>query len=651
MFPNFAFAHFPLFFLLSLAPTAPRNPNRSHHRWSSELDLRSMASSRDVQDVISKLSSDKAKTRDEGVRLLSSWLEGERLIGFCKLLGRNTAKIKADEMPHAETWPFLLTLLMKCIKLEISSSKKKQPKLLYAKTLRIAIQCAEDPKLSGKRLSIFHVAKVLFSHILEVLKDAPIFQMEYNIILRHLLAVNEYRYQMRKRVYCSLVNLYMNKVVSSIGVKLTAQSGSKEESFRCVLMLHVLLENPPGDFPDNIREDLIDGFIGIFAHVRDEGKISRKLMDCVNTYLLKDGPNLGCRAKDIHAALQGFLFSFWLTTHDRGLKNSFILYARIQLKLGRSILDETELIGQLLDVISKELDHSSSISSGAIPRTDISKDEKIGNLGSQQGLIELAATVFYQACMGFTRISCQGKRLKMEDVATRLKDGLMKGSGVWTAAFYFLIHSYGLRLDKSLLIDWFQGACEVLQRILNDSKTMYSHDNILWLLWTFQELLFVLCPSSDEQLPQHLCYTSGETAKIRNAWHVIWSCLMHGLPMFSKVASVADAALTLLGNMTLTEQIGAAVVPQDVWNLRIFNNVPSLSALYFVACYFSKTGVQGDLQNVIYLRKSLLQAILDLVNFKEPANLNEQSVLLNPGRHLFSLQLLCSISFRDKVGE
>lgn len=33
--------------------------------------------------------------------------------------------------------------------------------------------------------------------------------------------------------------------------------------------------------------------------------------------------------------------------------------------------------------------------------------------------------------MGFTRISCQGKRLKMEDVVTRLKDGLMKGSGVW----------------------------------------------------------------------------------------------------------------------------------------------------------------------------------------------------------------------------
>lgn len=35
-----------------------------------------------------------------GARLLSSWLESERLIGFCKLLGRNTAKIKAEGMSH-----------------------------------------------------------------------------------------------------------------------------------------------------------------------------------------------------------------------------------------------------------------------------------------------------------------------------------------------------------------------------------------------------------------------------------------------------------------------------------------------------------------------------------------------------------------------
>lgn len=49
----------------------------------------------------------------------------------------------------AETWPYIITLLTKCVALEISSSKKRLPKILYAKTLRMAVQCAEDPKLLG----------------------------------------------------------------------------------------------------------------------------------------------------------------------------------------------------------------------------------------------------------------------------------------------------------------------------------------------------------------------------------------------------------------------------------------------------------------------------------------------------------------------
>ena len=54
--------------------------------------------------------------------------------------------------------------------------------------------------------------------------------------------------------------------------------------------------------------------------VRDEGKISRKLMECINSYLIKDGPNLGCKAIEIHSSVQEFMIRCWLTTHDRGLK-------------------------------------------------------------------------------------------------------------------------------------------------------------------------------------------------------------------------------------------------------------------------------------------------------------------------------------------
>lgn len=45
-------------------------------------------------------------------------------------------------------------------------------------------------------------------------------------------------------------------------------SSTKEEAFRYILTLHALLENPPGDFPDNIRADVVKGFVEIFSQIR-----------------------------------------------------------------------------------------------------------------------------------------------------------------------------------------------------------------------------------------------------------------------------------------------------------------------------------------------------------------------------------------------
>lgn len=59
-----------------------------------------------------------------------------------------------------------------------------------------------------------------------------------------------------------------------------------------------------------------------FKIFRDEGKIARKLIECINIFLLKDGPNLGCQCLEIHNAVQQFVLRSWLTSHDRGLKVS-----------------------------------------------------------------------------------------------------------------------------------------------------------------------------------------------------------------------------------------------------------------------------------------------------------------------------------------
>lgn len=65
-----------------------------------------------------------------------------------------------------------------------------------------------------------------------------------------------------------LVFLYVEKVEASLNGKNISHCTSKEEVFRHVLTLHSLLENPPGDYPDNLREGMVKGFVRIFSFMR-----------------------------------------------------------------------------------------------------------------------------------------------------------------------------------------------------------------------------------------------------------------------------------------------------------------------------------------------------------------------------------------------
>ncbi|XP_019197259.1 PREDICTED: serine/threonine-protein kinase ATM isoform X3 [Ipomoea nil] len=589
--------------------------------------MASKVTSRDIQEIVSKLSSDKAKLREEGIKLLNTWLEGERSIGFCKYIAEKTAMLKPKELPHSETWPFLIELLMKCVLLEISSSKKRPPKLTFAKTLRIVVQRAEDPRFSGKALLLLPVVKLLFKHVCDVLMDVPSFQSEYSTILRDLLAVRHYGLHMRKRAYCSLVLFYMEKVQTSLSAKLDGQLNPKDEIFRCILTLHSLLENPPGDFPDDLREHIIVGFTVFFTHIRDEGKVSRKLIECINSYLLIDGPNLGCKYLEIHKAVQQFVFRCWTTTHDRSLKDSIVFYARLQLNLTRGATDGGALLEQVLDVMGKELDQMNSLCNN-FPWKDTIRDEKYQSLTSSQcSIMELAALVFCRACVNTSKAQLAEKRARREHAVVQIKDGLMSGKWSWHAAFCYLIHNYYTRIKRDVYIYWLENICANFERIVNDANTKHIYDGLLWTLRSLQGLscLLLFPVSGAEMLSQ-----PPKPIKCDKSWHMIWSCLIHGLPTFSTVPAVVDAALLLLGNIILSDTINAFIVPQDLWDLRFFKRLPSTSVLYFISCYFSRRGSQSDLKDVLYLRQSLLRAVLALPFSKESFVLNEQLVAMLP---------------------
>ncbi|XP_076932541.1 serine/threonine-protein kinase ATM-like isoform X2 [Bidens hawaiensis] len=589
-----------------------------------------MVTSRDVQEIVFKLSSDKAKPREEGIKLLNTWLEGERLIQFCRYLGRNTSMLKPHEVPHAETWPFLVKLLTKAISLEVHASKKRVPKLAFAKTLRIVVQRAED----GKSLHLLSVAKLLFNHIWEILKDVPSFQSEYGFILRHLLAFKHLQFHLRKRVYSSLVLLYMGKVEISLSELSYGQSNPKEEVFRLILTLHSLLDSPPGDFSDDLREGITKGFIEIFSTLRDEGKVLRKLVECINTYLIRDGPNMGSQSLEIHDAVHQFLFCVWVTTHDRGLKDALVLYARLQLKLARGATDGSVLLEQLLDIIGKELDQINT-STTSLPWNDTTRDDKRGTLtNSQSSLLELAAAVFCRACLFSCKAAGADKRSRRENAVVYLHEQIIKGKWSWNAAFCFLVHNYSSRVKHDHLLYWFEGLSTNFERIMNAATMEHAYDNLLWTLRSLQGLSSVLLS------PVYGVDCSGKVASTNNqlysGWHMIWNTLLRSLPMFNNVASLADAALILLGNINLSDSMNKFIVANDAWDLHLFKSSPSVSLLRFISGYFSKKGSHGDIRDVLHVRKNLLRTVMGLLTWKEHLIFNEHMVVLLPAA-VFSL--------------
>ncbi|GLT47213.1 hypothetical protein SLA2020_209240 [Shorea laevis] len=615
-----------------------------------------MVTSRDFQEIVSKLSSDYVRVREEGMKLLNTWLEGERSVGFCKFLGKNTAKLKPDDILSSETWPFLVKLLVKCVSSEISLSKRRAPKLIFARTLRIVVQRAEETKFSERMLPLLSVVKTLFSHIYDVLSTVPSFQSEYGVMLRHLLSVRGYRFHMRKHIYSSLMVLYVEKVETSLSEKNNTQYIQKDEVFRWILTLQSLLENPPGDFPDDLREKIVKGFIQIFYYMRDEGKVSRKLIECINTYLLKDGPNLGPQSLEIHNAVQQFVFHCWLTTHDKGLKDALFLYARLQLNLIRGAVDGSSLVEQLFDVICKELDQSNLSISGA-PLSDAIKDDKFGTLSSLQcGMVELAALVFYRACVNTTKVPFAEKRVRKDHAAVHLKEALMKGKCLWNAAFFHLIHKYYSRIGQDLLVYWFDAICGSFDRILNEANMGHAYDGLLWTLRSLQGLFSkMLVPESQEEISSRSSFLSKEFS---GGWQLIWTHLLHWLPTFSNVTPVVDAALVLLGSIISTGLMDTYIVPQDFLDLHLFKGMPSPSVLYFIMCYYSQKGSQGDPREILHSRKNLLRAVLSSLNWKESLMLNERVVLFLPAavyalstgcepfRHCYK-EILLSQSFVD----
>lgn len=240
----------------------------------------------DVEDLNIKLVSDRAKTREEGVRALASYLESNAGLSICPLLDQQTVLLRPNDRIPSATWPGVLHALCDCILMDVLASKKRGPKPILAKTLRNFIHKAEDKSRSGKSHFLLRKIKRLFQHILDMLQEVPAFSSDYSHILRELLPDVEYRMRMGKKIYNDLVILYLTKAKEIIHTRSFEAPLAKEEAFRNTLTLLILLKNPPGDLAAHVKEDVVDGFCDIFAFNRDEDRITKKLVSSLNAFFV-----------------------------------------------------------------------------------------------------------------------------------------------------------------------------------------------------------------------------------------------------------------------------------------------------------------------------------------------------------------------------
>lgn len=154
-----------------------------------------MVSKEDVEELMEKLCSDKAKARKDAIKELNSYLSGSGGGDFIACLDQESTSLhdKRVRIPAA-SWPGVLQALCQCILTEVLAAKKRPPETLLAKTFKLYIQKAEETKREGGRLFLWRKAMMLFGHIDKILPEAPSFVMDYAAILRQLLQIKEYRF-------------------------------------------------------------------------------------------------------------------------------------------------------------------------------------------------------------------------------------------------------------------------------------------------------------------------------------------------------------------------------------------------------------------------------------------------------------------------
>ncbi|GAQ86367.1 Protein kinase ATM/Tel1 [Klebsormidium nitens] len=542
-----------------------------------------MVSKEDVEELMEKLCSEKAKVRKDAIKELNSYLSGSGGGDFIACLDQESASLydKRVRIPAA-SWPGVLQALCQCILTEVLAAKKRPPETLLAKTFKLYIQKAEETKREGGRL------------------------------------------QMGKKTFHNLVDFFMSKAIDLAHGRLPRT----EEGFRNIATLHMLLQHPPRDLPEEVRDDVFEGFTRMFPNLKDDGRYSEKMLAALNAFLLSDGLDLGDDAARQHAEVHTFMHSTWLNTTERRMKATLVAYARLQMQLqGFQLMeDETGALSDLVDLVSKDLDQGDVGVSGrgaALGARDKPHEEQLGGVQPHvRCLLELAAVVFSEAARfsyGPEEANGSRKRRKKQPILEQVLENTLAGKGSWPGAFCLLVHRRHAFLPRETLLSWLQALAGALPGFISAASASRAPEPLAWMLRCIVELAAKWPVKWEGNSERPAAEVRSEGAKIASTWGSIWEAAVDLLLHQAAVPMLSEGTLRLLGCLASRGLVEAVTAPPELFELRVFTETCTHSAVHFVAAFFSALGphfTELGPEQVAQLRSRLLSWSLQVLSPK-----------------------------------
>ena len=511
----------------------------------------------DVKELHHSLTSVKTSERKSGINSLKSWLE---IKDFLLRLDETTQTLSqsAQLTPTQASWPAICHSLCKCISLELAASgrrreepagkgakerirKQKQDsdELLVASSLRVFVQAAEN---SAKRSKLLHPlqrkSKRLFATVVTEIERQTLSSVtgrELNELLRlHLLHKTEYCANVDSAIKQKLIVQYLKWLNHANYLS------HKEEFYRNVDTLRLILMHLRGDVCKTVRNDLCEFFRATFKFLDNYSKVGYSVFKTLNVFLFKHRFDLCSKLDALSSLPYRLIRGTWDKSRHRGYRIAICEYIELDLLYNRAD-KRSSILTELLHLTSKDLD-------------SVGKEVFLSELCCARQYISTAAIIAKNVLsLNFSplkeSIQSSGKRQKRGSWATVLWGEAMVCPDKWGPVLCTLLRRHAKGIPFEIFFDWLRLLSLKLGEENALPNTGKSKSSLLWLMRIASHLAL----GFGEALHSS---RSGMTAEAGEIWSGVYGKVARWLIASAAASPLSEEVLMVLSGISLLGQAG-----------------------------------------------------------------------------------------------